>query len=149
VLLSISSADARVIGRGLAVLALAVAVGVAAADSQLNRLTARSDFSQALAVRRDAAGYYRAYLLGQSWAMRAAYPLGTVAGGNGKLTVAVAGRSVTVSTVARVELAEAEYWLGVWRRQFVAAAMGMRAELAGYAEELRPLVRKIIDAVKR
>ncbi len=148
-LLSLSAADARVISRGLVVLAVAVAVGVAAADNQINRLTARNEVAQGLAVRRDAAGYYHAYLFGQGWTMKAAYPVGTITGGDGKLTVAAAGRSVTVPTVVRVELAEAEYWLGVWRRQFVAAALRTRAELNVYMEELRPLVRKIIDAVKQ
>ncbi len=148
-LLTLSTNDAKVITRGLAVLAVAVAVGVTAADNQLNRLTARNDFAQALAIRRDAAGYYRAYLLGQSLVMKAAFPAGTIASGDGTLRVAAAGLSVTVPTVARIELAAAEYWLDVWRRQFVAAAWRTRAELNVYVEELRPLVRKMIDTVKQ
>lgn len=148
-ILSLSSADMRQVGRGLLMLAVAIVIGVVAVDNQLSRLTARHDFGQVLNIRRDEAGYYHAYVFGQSCEVKAAYPVGTVTGGAGALTVAVAGHKLTVPTAARFELGEAAYWLEVWRRQFVAAALRTKQELAVYGEELRPLVRGLIDAVKR
>ena len=147
-LLGLSAADARVISRGIAILCIAIAVGVVAVDNQLNRLTARYEFGQALNIRREASGYYRAYFFGQSWGVRAVYPVGSITGGDA-LTLAVGGWRLTAPTVVRLELDRAVYWLEVWRRQFVAAAVMTKRELAGYWEELRPFVRELVDAVKR
>ncbi|MDR7867276.1 MAG: hypothetical protein RIN56_10700 [Sporomusaceae bacterium] len=148
-LLGLSAADTRVISRGIAILCVAIAVGVVAVDNQLNRLTARHEFGQALNIRREASGYYRAYFFGQSWGVRAVYPVGSITGGGDALTLEVGGRRLTAPTAVRVEFNRAVYWLEVWRRQFVAAAVMTKRELAGYWEELRPLVRELVDAVKR
>ncbi|MDT8901973.1 hypothetical protein [Anaeroselena agilis] len=148
-LLGLSAADARTISRGILILVFAIAAGVVVADNQLNRLTARHEFGQALNVRREASGYYRAYVLGQSWGVRAVYPVGSISANGDSLSLEVAGRRLTVPTVVRVELDRAVYWLVVWRGQFVAAAVRTKRELAGYWGELRPLVRELMDAVKR
>ncbi len=148
-LLGLPATDARVISRGITILVLAIVVGVVAVDNQLNRLTERHEFGQALNVRREASGYYRAYVFGQSWGIRAVYPVGTIKSGGDAFTLEVGGRRLTVPTVVRMELDRAAYWLEVWRRQFVAAAVRTKRELAGYWDELRPLVRELIDAVKR
>ncbi|HWQ61991.1 MAG TPA: hypothetical protein VN521_06745 [Negativicutes bacterium] len=146
---SLSSADTRQVGRGLLIFAVAIVIGVVAVDNQLSRLTARHDFGQVLNIRRDEAGYYHAYAFGQSCEVKAAYPVGTVTGGDGALTVAVAGHKLIVPTAARFELGEVVYWLEVWRRQFVAAALRTKQELAVYGEELRPIIRNIVDGIKR
>jgi hypothetical protein len=148
-LLGLSAADTRVIGRGIAILCVAIAVGVVAVDNQLNRLTARHEFGQVLNVRREASGYYRAYIFGQSWGVRAVYPVGSITSGGDALTLEVGGRRLTVPTAVRVELDRAVFWLEVWRRQFVAAAVRTKQELGAYWDELRPLVRELMDAVKR
>ncbi len=145
----LSAADTRRVGRGLLVLAAAIVIGVVAVDNQLSRLTARHDFGRVLSVSRDQACYYRAYLFGQGWEGKAAYRVGTVNSGDGSLTVTAAGHRLTVPTAARIELGEALRWLEVWRQQFVAAALRTKRELAAYGEELRPLIRGLIDAVKR
>lgn len=148
-LLGLSTADTRVISRGIAVLCVAIVVGVVAVDNQLNRLTARHEFGQVLNIRREASGYYRAYVFGQSWGVRAVYPVGSITTGGDVLALEVSGRRLTVPTAVRVELDRVVYWLEVWRRQFVAAAVRTKRELAGYWGELRPLVRELMDAVKR
>ncbi len=148
-LLRLSAADARVISRGIAVLCVAIAVGVVAVDNQMNRLTARHEFGQVLNVRREASGYYRAYVFGQSWGVRAVYPVGSITNSDGAITLEVGGRRLTVPTAARVELDRAAYWLEVWRGQFVSAAVRTKLELAAYWDELRRLVRGLMDEVKR
>lgn len=147
--LGLSAADTRVISRGIAILCFAIAVGVVAVDNQLNRLTARHEFGQALNIRREASGYYRAYVFGQSWGVRAVYPVGSITNSSDALTLEVGGRRLTVPTAVRLELDRAAYWLEVWRRQFVTAAVRTKRELAAYWDELRPHVRELMDAVKR
>jgi hypothetical protein len=148
-LTGLSAADTRLVGRGIVVLCVAIAVGVAAVDNQLNRLTARHDFGQALNIRREESGHYRAYVLGHSWGVRAVYQVGRVAYAGDSLTFEAAGRKLTVPTAARMELGRAAHWLGVWRSQFVAAARDTKRELMVYWDGLRPYIRGLIDAVKR
>ncbi len=145
----LSAADTRQVGRGLLALAVAIVIGVVAVDNQLSRLTARQDFGQVLNVRRDGDCYYHVRVFGQSWGGKAAYTAGKVKNGDGVLTVAVAGRELAVPLNARFELDGVVYWLEVWRRQFVAAALRTKQELAAYGEELRPVIRGLIDAVRR
>lgn len=148
-LLGLSAADTRLVGRGLLILAAAIVIGVVAVDNQLSRLTARDDFGRVLHVGRDGDCRYQAYLFGQGWEGKAAYRAGTIAAGDGTLTVAAGGHRLTVPTAARFELGGAAHWLAVWRRQFVAAAWRTKQELAVYGEELRPLVRGLLEAIKR
>lgn len=146
-LVRLPAADARIIGRGVVVLVLVIALGVAAVENQLNHLTARSDFVQVLNLRRDG-GYYHAYFFGQSWGLRAIYPVGALASDGDSLTVAVAGRQITVPTAVRIELAGIVYWLDLWRGQFVAAALRTKRDLTGYWDQVRPFLRGLADAVK-
>jgi hypothetical protein len=148
-LLGLSAADARVMSRGIVIFTVAVIVGVVAADNQVNCLTARNDFGQALNIRRETDGFYRAYVFGQNWGLKTVYPVGAITSGDDALTVTVSGQRLTVPTAARFNLERTIYWLDVWRRQFVAAAWRTRQELAGYREQLQPFIHYIIGVLKR
>ncbi len=148
-LYGLSAADTRQVGRGLLLLAVAIAVGVVAVDNQLGRLTARPDFGRVLNISRDEAGYYHAHVLGQLWEVKGTYPVGEVENAAGSLTVTVDGHRLTVPVAARFNLDGAVFWLEVWRRQFVAAALRTKRELAACGEELRPYVRGVIDGLRR
>jgi hypothetical protein len=135
--------------RGLAVLAAVVVAGVTVVDAQMNELTQRQEYGQVLNVHRDGAGYYRIAVLGASAAFRAAYPVGTIAGGERSLTIGVGGTSVTVPTVLTVDSGRTLFWLEVWRRQFVDEAFKTKEEMAVLLGEMRPLLRKIADVIHR
>lgn len=147
-MLSMAAADRRILRRGLAVLVFVIAAGVTVVETQMNHLTQRREFAQVLNLRRETSGYYRAYLFGQSWGVRAIYPLGTIANNGRSVTLALGGGRITVPTVLAVDIDRTVYWLEVWRRQFVSEAFKTKEELAVLLEQLRPLFRKLADEVR-
>lgn len=148
-LLSMAAADRRILRRGLAILAVIVVAGVTVVETQMNRLTQRQEFSQTLGLRREADGYWRAYALGAGIGLRAVYPVGTIASSDNSLTIGLGGRTVTLPTVLSMNIDWPLYWLEVWRRQFIAEAIKTKEELAALREQLRPLLRKLAEDIRR
>ncbi|MDR3588564.1 MAG: hypothetical protein P4N41_02775 [Negativicutes bacterium] len=149
-LLRLASADAVVLARGLAALLVVIILGVAVTENQLNNLTERQEFAQALNIRRDeAVGVYAAYVLGNSYTLRALYPIAGLSSTNNSLTVTAGGKRLTVPTALYADLGQAEYWLVLWRQQFVSEALKTRQALDRYLEQLRPLIRDMVDSIKK
>lgn len=148
-LLGLPARDVRVIVRGLAALILAVAVGVTAVEHQLNQLTGSGEVVGILNLGRDDGGRYHACVFGHSAAVRAVYPIGRIAGDARSVTVEAAGVAVTLPTCFSVDCSPAAYWLREWRRQFVAAALATKKEIARYAEEIAPLLRRAAGGIGR
>jgi hypothetical protein len=148
-LLSLAAADRRNLRRGLALLAVIVVAGVIIVETQLNRLTQRQEFAQALGLRREADGCWRAYALGASAGMQAVYPVGIIASTDRSLTIGLTGRSVTLPTLLSMNIDRPLYWLEVWRRQFVTEAFKTKEELEALIGQLRPLIRKMAEDVRR
>lgn len=142
VLLRLSSADARILGRGLVILLVVIVTGVAAAERQINNLTRRHDYVQSFNIRRDGENY-TACVLGGSLSVPAVYPLAALSNTGRSLTVSAAGTAVTVPTVVTLDAARGGYWLAMWRGQFVAAAYATKQQLAGYCLQLRLFLREM------
>jgi hypothetical protein len=148
-LLGLASGDALKLGRGLAALLVVIVVGVVVTENQLNNLTERQEFVQALNVRREeSTGVYAAYLLGSSYKFRALYPVARLSNTDNSLAVTAGGKRLTIPTVLYADLGQTEYWLALWRRQFVSEALKTRQALDRYLEQLRPLIRDIVDSIK-
>lgn len=140
-----SPSDTYSVYCGVALLAAIIIFGVAAAEYQLNHLTKRQDCVEAFNIRRDPAGYYDFFLLGQSLRVKAVYPVAAIANTDRSLSVAAGDRRLTVPTVISVDLATIAYWTNEWGRQFVAAARQTGAELTGYAGQLKLLGEDLAD----
>jgi len=148
-LLRLGAEDALMLGRGLAALLVVIILGVVITENQLNNLTERQEFEQALNVRRDeTAGVYAAYFLGTGFKLRALYPVAGLSNTDTSLTVTAGGKRLTIPTVLYADLGQAEYWLVLWRRQFVSEALKTRQALDSYLDLLRPLIRDMVNSIK-
>jgi len=148
-LLRLASSDALMMGRGLAALLVVILLGVVITENQLNNLTERQEFEQALNVRRDeSAGVYAAYFLGNSYKLKALYPVARLSNTDNSLTVTAGKKQLTIPTVLYADLGQAEYWLALWRRQFVSEALKTRQALDKSFDQLRPLIRDMVDSIK-
>ncbi|HMM20182.1 MAG TPA: hypothetical protein PKA10_05530 [Selenomonadales bacterium] len=139
----LSASDAFTVYGSIALLALFIVVGVAAAEYQLNHLTQRQEYVQAFNIRRDGAGFYSAHLLGQGIKVRGSYPVAAISSTDRALTLARGDARVTVPTAVDIRLEVAGYWLDEWRRQFMTAARKTKADLLGYLGQIRLLVFRL------
>lgn len=143
----LSSSDAFTLYCSLALLAIFIIVGVVAAEYQLNHLTQRQEYVQAFNIRRDGAGFYSAYLLGQGIKLRGLYPVAAISSTDRTLTVVYENTRITVPTAVDISLEVAVYWLEEWRRQFVVAAHKTKADLLGYLDQIRLMVFQLVSHV--
>lgn len=149
-LLRLASSDMRILGRGIMVLVSIITIGVVTTERQLNDMTRRQEFVQAINVRRDeAAGLYGVYFLGNSRQIRAVYPVAGIANAGRSLTLTADGRTISLPTVVYFDLKPVAYWLNLWRIQFMAEAHKTKQQLNEYLTELKPLIRQMINSVKQ
>jgi hypothetical protein len=147
--LRLAAADMFVLGRGFIALAMVVLLGVATAEYQMNDMTQRQSFVQVANIRRDEiAGVYSAYLLGSSYRLKAIYPVAGIRNTPQSVTLEAAGMRLTVPTVVSFDLQKMNYWLALWRRQFVSEAFETKRQLENYLLMLRPMLQEIINQIK-
>ncbi|MDR3565216.1 MAG: hypothetical protein P4N59_27785 [Negativicutes bacterium] len=149
-LLRLAAADAMILGRGLIVLLVVIALGVAIAEKQLNNLTQRQEHLQTASIRRDAAaGTYGLSLLGNDFRFKAIYPVAGLSNTKDSFTLSVGERRWTIPTVIYADLDEIEYWLQVWRRQFVAEVFKTKEALERYLLLLKPFLLDISRSIRQ
>lgn len=75
---SLAYKDVLMIGRGLLILVIVIALGLSAAEQQLNTLTQRQEFVRFLAMNRNNEGVYTLEVLGTSYTVSAVYEVAEI-----------------------------------------------------------------------
>lgn len=129
------STETATILRGVAALMIAVTLGVTLAENQLNNLTQRQEYVQAINLKRDTTGVYSFYLLGSEYSIRAVYNVARISHGDAEIGIEAAGHKITIPTVIDWNYFEALSKL--WRQQFIGEAFEFKKSFEGYLKEFR------------
>lgn len=148
--LRLAMADMFMLGRGFIALTVIVLLGVVTAENQLNDLTQRQNFVQVANIRRDeVAGVYSAYILGSGYQVKTIYPVAMISNTPHSITLESTGKRLTIPTVVFADLQKTNYWLALWRQQFITEALETKQELERYLLLFRPLFRDIVNYFKQ
>lgn len=129
------SSEILAIGKGLLILTIVILVGVSVAEKQLNTLTQRQDCVQVLNVKRDLNSAYSFYAFGESFNIRAIYPVVRILNNDDSIMIEAAGQKVEIPTYINIDSSKAANMYNVWHRQFMDEAFKCKSDFERYARE--------------
>jgi hypothetical protein len=138
-----TSTETAVIFRGVAALMLAVVFGVTLAENQLNNLTHRHEYVQAINLKRDTTGAYSFYLLGSEYSIRAVYNVARISHDDEKIDIEAAGHKIIIPTAIDWNYFRA--LCNLWRQQFIGEALQFKKSFEGHLQDFRLKSRYYIE----
>ncbi|MDD4601792.1 hypothetical protein SDC9_08981 [bioreactor metagenome] len=138
-----TSAEMTLICRGVAAFLLVVVLGVSLAESQLNSMTKRNEFVQAINIKRDITGKYTAYLLGTEYSIRAVYDVARISANDRALAIEAAGHKFLIPK--SINLSQFQALASIWRQQFLDEALTFKQTFAGYLKEIRQKINLYLE----